>query len=66
MDDPIAKAKTPRQTKSHGLLMAPPLNTDSNLQAKYTRQMFTAKATIFKMTWNNSINNPTLKLNNTA
>jgi hypothetical protein len=24
--------------------------------------MFTAKATIFRTTWNNSINNPTLKL----
>jgi uncharacterized pyridoxal phosphate-containing UPF0001 family protein len=50
MDELIAKAKTLKQIKFHGLLRAPPLNTESNLQAKYTKQTFTAKATIFTAT----------------
>jgi len=37
-----------------------------NRETGELKQTFTAKATIFRITWNNSISNPSLKLNNTA
>jgi len=61
IDEPIASARTPKQAKRQGLLIIPPLKMDNNLKAKYARQTFTAKATTFRITWNNSISNPSLK-----